>query len=236
MKIAVCDIRISKSAVKALESHADRVLLLPPFTSLSEPVSSHPDMLMFPFENENMILTHAQYADKLKTVIGSYDLQIVPIPEIAGDKYPNDIMLNAVIFGKHLFGRLPYLSSSLISLADKSGFIKHDVRQGYTKCSVCKVSDNAMITSDPSIASVADSVGIDVLIISDGGVELPPYSHGFIGGASGSDGENVFFCGDIKTHQNGKEITDFCIKHKKKPVSLSQDRLYDVGTIFFLDV
>ena len=193
-------------------------------------------MLLFPCREKGIILTHREYLENAKELLSFTGMKIIPIPEKAGAKYPNDILLNAAILGKYLIGKISALSKALLELSDEMGLIKVSVNQGYAKCSICKVSENAIITSDRSISSAAKAFGIDVLDIAQNGVYLEGYNCGFIGGASGNDGKNVFFCGDISLHPNGKEITRFCEKHGKNAVSLSKSPLIDVGTIFFVEM
>jgi len=57
---------------------------------------------------------------------------------------------------------------------------------------------------------------------------------GFIGGASGNDGANTYFCGNIDLHPDGEAIKSFCKAHGRPAVSLGANQLYDVGTIFFI--
>jgi hypothetical protein len=73
-----------------------------------------------------------------------------------------------------------------------------------------------------------------VLLISEGGIELCGYSHGFIGGAGGVTLDTAYFCGDIFSHPDGEKIKNFCHKHKKECISLSKEPLFDVGTLFFI--
>ncbi|MBE6538484.1 MAG: hypothetical protein E7671_03360 [Ruminococcaceae bacterium] len=233
-KTAVCDSRIPSEALTTLEKYCDRVILLPPFEALDVPVSAHPDMLIFPCPELSVILTHKNYKSTVEKLFGGTEMTIEEIDEAVSSKYPSDILLNAAPIGKYLFGRLPYLSRKLLSLSDKLGFERIDTLQGYARCSVCIVADDAIITADPSIAPLAKKCGIDVLEILSGGIALDGYNCGFIGGASGNDGEHVFFCGDILSHPDGEKIKEFCIHHGKTPVSLSSSPLYDVGTIFFI--
>ena len=93
----------------------------------------------------------------------------------------------------------------------------------------------AVITEDASIERAMKENGVDVLRVAPGYVALDGYDRGFIGGASGADNENVYFCGDLSTHPNSNEIKEFCRQHGKNCVSLGSGRLYDVGTIFFLE-
>jgi hypothetical protein len=66
----------------------------------------------------------------------------------------------------------------------KKNFNIIDVKQGYTKCSVLPVSNNAFITDDISIYNQCVSFGIDVLYVGKGDVSLPGYNYGFIGGCA----------------------------------------------------
>ncbi len=234
MKIAVCDSRIPASAKNKLYEYCDRVILLPPFSALAEPVSAHPDMLIFPIENEKVIFTHGAYLDECQKSFFGTGYEIISISESASEKYPNDILLNAAKIGDYIFGRRANISSAVISYADKNGLNMIDIKQGYARCSICKVSENAIISADPSVLKAAEKMNIEALKISEGGINLRGYDKGFIGGASGNDGENVFFCGDIGNHSDGERIIEFCASHGKNAVSLSTEELYDVGTVFFL--
>ena len=55
-------------------------------------------------------------------------------------------------------------------------------RQGYSRCSVCVVSDNAIITADEGICRSAEAHGVDVLKIRPGYIDPPGFDYGFIGG------------------------------------------------------
>lgn len=234
MKIAVCDSRIPSSAKNKLYEYCDRIILLPPFSALSEPVSAHPDMLIFPAVSERIIFTHGAYMDECEKALCETGYEIVPISERAAESYPDDILLNAAQIGNYIFGKRANISSSVISYAEKNGLNIVDIKQGYAKCSICKVTENVIISADPSVLKVAERLNIDALKISEDGVDLRGYDKGFIGGASGNDGKNIFFCGDIRKHPDGEKIIEFCNLHGKNAVSLSEEKLYDVGTIFFI--
>ena len=65
-------------------------------------------------------------------------------------------------------------------------------------------------------------------------MRLDGYDTGFIGGASGADDDAVYFCGDVSHHPDADAIKAFCQKHGKECVSLSDEELTDVGTLFFI--
>jgi hypothetical protein len=96
------------------------------------------------------------------------------------------------------------------------------------------VGDKALISSDRSILSAAELHGIPILPIKEGNVALPPYTHGFIGGATGFDDGKLFFAGDLSLHPDGKRIEDFCKIFDVEPISLAKCPLSDIGTILFI--
>lgn len=237
MKIAIVDSRIPKDAECALSCHADKIIKLPPFKCLQEPVSAHPDMLLFPAERG--IITSAQYFEENRSLLE--ELSDVSGREIVLDSgeiapiYPQDVKFNCFAVGGRLFGLLSALSEQVLTWAMESEIPVVNLRQGYAKCSACIVSDNAVITEDEGVERAMLDSGIDVLRITSGQVALDGYDCGFIGGSSGADSENVYFCGNISKHPDFDAIEVFCRRHGKKCVSLGSGRLYDVGTIFFME-
>ena len=114
---------------------------------------------------------------------------------------------------------LPYLSGTRI-----------DVSQGYTNCSVCVVSDNAIITADDVIAYRASIAGMDVLQIAPGQITLEGYADGFIGGASFLlDEHTMAFTGDLDAHTDKYRILRFLDSRGVKPVFLTKHPIFDIG-------
>lgn len=230
--LAVTDIRLPATCRTALESRGFEVLSLPPFDVLDTPVASHPDMLIFPMGSR--LLTHKNYysaaSEELDRLISSTGLELLLSDEPVGRDYPHDVLFNAAPVGDIVFCKRDAVSRHI---TEHSRGHAIGVRQGYTKCSICTVSDNAIISSDRGIAAAAAGAGVDVLTVTPGHVTLEGYDTGFIGGASGTWGEYVFFCGDLNTHIDSASIRDFCAAHGKTAVSLGNGPLLDVGTIFF---
>ena len=152
-----------------------------------------------------------------------------PLPD-----YPDDVLFNCLRLGDKLFGLEKKISHVIKEYAEAELTSVINVKQGYTKCSVCKVSEAAIITADDGIAKIAAAHGVDVLKIREGYVSIDGYGYGFIGGASGATEDAVYFCGDVLSHPDGQKIAEFCEKHSKRCISLSNDALFDVGTLFFL--
>ena len=234
--VAIIDGRADKSIIHALEAFAKKVFSLPPFPALSEPVSAHADMLIWCYGKT--VFTYADYRAITPEVFAELEnlgYSVRTISQNPSSKYPHDVALNCALISTSIIANTKYCADEIQAFAAENKLTLLHTNQGYAKCSTVVVSDNAIITSDASIALVARENGIDTLTINSGGVVLPPYEYGFIGGASGADKQNVFFCGDIETHPNAAEIRAFCEKHQKGVVCLSQNPLFDVGTVMFFD-
>ena len=86
-----------------------------------------------------------------------------------------------------------------------------------------------MITADCGIAKALSDVGTDVLVIPSGGIELPGYDYGFIGGASAVTDESVIFFGDIRSHGDYNAIVDFISRQGKTTEYIEGMSLTDYG-------
>ena len=124
------------------------------------------------------------------------------------------------------------MSVAVKGLYPEDAIIK--VRQGYSKCACLTVGDDSIITADPSVAEACRAAGLSVLQLGAHAVRLDGYDTGFIGGAGGDDGEHILFCGDLSRHPEGSAIADFCRRHGREPISLSDGELYDYGTLIFI--
>lgn len=234
--IILADNRINASALSSLSSLTEEILLMPGADYLQEGVASHPDMLLFiGFER---IFCHRRYFDKNSELISRISAytgyEICISDEHTDEKYPHDVLFNAVILGKRLICNTKTVSKLILSFAEKYGYETVHVPQGYTKCSVAVVSDNAIITSDKAIPGICSSFGIDVLTVAEGHISLPPYDYGFIGGSCGTYGDKIYFCGSIEKLPDAERIKEFCRKHGKTAISLSLDTLQDVGSLLFI--
>ena len=226
---------LPQKCARALAEHGFEIISLPEYYRLQKPVASHPDMLMF-ISDRQYITTSEYYYLAEESLKKLNALGLVPIltDETPTADYPGDVLFNSLLLGDLLLGLEKAMSRTLKGYAEKNSISRVNVRQGYTKCSVCKVSDNAIITADETIAKAAEAHGTDVLRIREGYVGIDGYGYGFIGGASGTTEDAVYFCGDVLSHPDGKRIAEFCEKHQKCCISLSNDTLFDVGTLFFL--
>ncbi len=234
---AILDCRMPKSALHALQRRGFKTILLPPHPALPSPVASHPDLLLFFTETE--CLTVRSYGEIARATLCEIEektgRRIVFCDEEIKGQYPGDILLDAARIGEHLICHPDHTTKKVLEQFSNEVV---PVRQGYAKCSCVPVSDHALITADRSIEKAAKGVGISVLLIEGGNVDLPGYNTGFIGGAASfnlkKDIREIYFCGDPDRHPNGKEIRAFCQQHGRVVVPLGDFPLTDVGTMFLL--
>ncbi len=235
MKKVIIDSRASDRIKGSLRSLGFLPIEMPPHPALHAPVSAHPDMLLFILGNT--VFCHADYyeiAKKEFDEISSEGYEIVKTREFIGSEYPSDILFNALCLGDHLYGKLENVSELVKTEAKRLGITPHPVKQGYAKCSVCKVGEHVAITADPSLYKAMRADGYDVLLIPAGHIGITEYDTGFIGGCSGFDNERVYFSGNIDLHPDAEAIKRFCESHGTHVVSLSTEELFDVGTLFFI--
>ena len=237
MNIALTDERISEKCRSALKNRGFFVIDLPAFDAFETAVQSHPDMLLFYLNGK--LFVHEQYraiASKELSLLTQLKPQIKTVLtyDKVNEVYPDDIIFNAAIVGKHLFGRLKYISPTVLRYAESTGISLHNIKQGYSACSCCVVDSRSIITSDKSLSRAADTTGLSVLLIEEGHISLPCHEYGFIGGACGLFDKTLYFIGDINSHPNAKEIIAFATERGVNTVSLSDEPLADCGKIIFI--
>ncbi len=212
-------------------------ILLPAHPFLPSPIASHPDMLLF-FAADVIYTTklYAQIAKEELNLISSITGRPICLCDRELSKgYENEISFNAVAIGKKLFCNPKHVARQIL---ERSDYELCSTRQGYAKCSVIPISDNALITADPSIAKVAQEFGVDTLWVNKQGCELEGYDTGFIGGATSHSPyhpiRELYFCGCIDLHPQAEQIIKFCKEHDRIPISLTASPLLDTGTVFII--
>lgn len=234
--IALINSQLNNNDICSLTNRGYECISLPAADFLPFPMSTHPDMLVF--VGIGKLFTHRKYYEKNKEIIDGVvctsNLSLIISDEDISEKYPSDVIFNAALVGNKLICNHKYISKHILCEAESHSIIIVPVKQGYTKCSVCVVDDNSIITSDAGIYNSAKEHGIDCLLICSGNISLPPYEYGFIGGASGSDDTNVYFCGDIKAHPDYDRIYEFIESKNKNIVCLDENMLFDSGSILFV--
>ena len=237
MICALVDERIDKESEVALLKRGFRVIRLPASNSLGAAVASHPDMLLFYYKNR--IISSAEYCDRAPYVFSDIrellpSVNITLTSDSFHKDYPRDAIFNALPIGKHLFCKADSVSRALLDYAAEAGLRVVHTRQGYPACTTLAFGNSA-ITADAGMARALTERGIKVTLISPGGIELPPYEYGFIGGAAGVYGNTVYFIGNLDTHPDAARIRSAIEAEGFSIASLSDGPLRDLGRIIFVD-
>lgn len=218
-----------------LVRHGYRVLRLPRNPQLPPAVADHPDLSVF-FASDAVYTTkgYASLAkDELNAVCAAIGRPLRIVTGECGATYPQDVLLDALPLGGLLFC-LPHATAP--ELTAHPAYQTVPVRQGYAKCAALPVGDRALASADPSILHAAERHGLETLPLRAGGIRLPGYDTGFIGGAAsfapygGSD--TVFFCGNLAGYPDGDRLERFLAAHGFKILDLPMLPLTDIGTVF----
>ena len=231
--IALVDERIDKECAAGLMADGFSVFRLPRADGLDLAIASHTDILAFKL-NDKIFFSKKYFESKLSDKLSLPLSNIILTEEYQGDSYPKDAIFNGLLMGNRLFCKSDSFSGEILGYADSCGIDIIHVNQGYPACTVLKISEDAAITADRGMEKALLNAGISVLRIEPGGVSLPPYKYGFIGGAGATFGENVYFFGDLNSHPSGKDIASFIKQNGKSAKSLSKNPLSDLGGIIFV--
>lgn len=231
MRILIVDGRIPEKCERALIKEGFFLIKLPPDPDLGAAVASHPDTALFFSGGE--IITTADYCDAAAYVFSDIremrpDVKISFTADRREAAYPKDCIMNALVIGNRIFCKADTASETIRDFAKRRGYRIIHTNQGYPACSTLTFGNSA-ITADKGLAELLKSSGVNVTLISAGGISLPPYEYGFIGGASGVYNNKVYFFGDISTHPDGDKICDAIRNEGYIPVSLCDGGLRDLG-------
>lgn len=208
-----------------------RVIVLPRSEAIPAPTGTHPDALVGVVGGELIVPKNETAVSRALTDAGTS--HTVSVRE-SGEKYPDDCAVNFFTVGDFFVAKTDTVAPEALIAASRAGLEIIDVRQGYAHCATAVIS-GGIITADAGICRALSDRGVPSLKIEAGGIDLPPYDYGFIGGASGMiDGETVFFFGSLDTHPSGAAIRDFCSSLGVKVVE-GDGKLSDFGGFITLD-
>lgn len=157
-----------------------------------------------------------------------HNIELIKIPVPTKPEYPHDAALNFCVVGDKLIYNPKTADASVI---DRLRLNLLACRQGYTKCSVCVVDEDSIITADNKIAQIAMSTGMSVLYVKEDLAALDGFEHGFIGGASFKISRNeMAFTGVINDAGEKRRIESFLNERGINAVYLTAERLFDIGS------
>ena len=240
IKIAIVDARIDAAMERALMLRGFRVITLPPFSRLSEAVSSHTDMLICRIGNE--YISYADYCEEasyvftdLSQLLTAGGARLSFTADEVKAEYPNDCRLNALFMGDKLFCRQETASHYMLERAREAGYTVIPTKQGYPACTVMRLNDESAITADRGMAKILTENGIRVTLIENGGIDLPPHEYGFIGGSGGVYDGALYLFGSLDSHPSADVIRQAAEREGLRIVCLGDATLRDLGGIIFAE-
>lgn len=201
---------------------------LPKLSKLYTAVNSHADMICCQVGNR-LVIEPSLYDQVLTRYPALKDTLLKGQTELTA-QYPGNIAYNVAFIGEYAVHNTSYTDPALKRLIDKQGYKWIHTKQGYSNCMCLPVGDRAAVTSDAGLAKTLQSYNIDVLLISQGYIDLPDLNYGFIGGASILVNDCIHFVGDIDEHPDSDEITTFISEHNMKYKCIKKGNLIDIGS------
>ncbi len=198
------------------------------------PVNTHPDMQIHLIFDDFAVVAPSVY---------EYYKSILPpnITLVKGDNdpkntYPGDCAYNVAKLGNKIIGNHKYTDSKIIEIYQNLGYKFINVKQGYTKCNMCIVDENSIITEDAGLFKALIHYGVDVLLLKTHSIKLTGFDYGFIGGATGFIKNYCLgFLGDLSLHPEKKQIKDFLKEREVDIISLSSTSIFDFGSLLYLN-
>lgn len=229
-KNVVIDYRTDIKAAEFLQSCGFNVVFSKKILNLYEAVNGHTDLQLVRIDDT--LICAPECYEHYKQF---FDENLVCGTKKIKGSYPGDIWYNAAVFGKTAIHNFKYTDTKLYEEMKAKSLNLINVKQGYSKCSICIVSDNAIITDDEGIYKSAVENKTDALKITKGDVFLKGMNYGFFGGATGLYNDTLFVNGELKTHTDEKNIRAFCRNYNVYVAEMKKGTICDIGSVLFAD-
>lgn len=214
---------------KGLAPFGVTLLKAPKNPKVDSRLASHIDLSVFHFGGSRFLLAKSLASSEFELALRLLGADLVFAEREQGTGYPEDASLCALGAGSALFHNFRHSDEQLPRFY--GGKHAH-VKQGYTKCACCLVSERAAITADKGLKRAMTDAGMAVLEISPGLAELAGFPEGFIGGAAFKlSGAVLAFTGKIENSGEKQRIDRFLQLHGVKAVYLTDRRLFDAGSV-----
>ncbi len=230
VKLLIAGERYRKILSDPLRNLGISVLWMPDNRAVDSRVSGHVDLSLVHLGGNKLLASKNILGNELfVNILTNRGVELIVSTEEQGCKYPADSRLNVCILGNYLIENEKYADKLMASQRPDLKII--NVKQGYTKCSICVVDSKSIITSDKAIAEKAGEAGLNVLLIQAGHVWLPGYDTGFIGGAAFKTAANgLAFTGRIEGHPDKEKILEFLNDRNVEPIFLTDEPIFDIGS------
>ncbi len=177
---------------------------------VSTPISRHADVLYNRISDDEIIISGCQRANIEHLEAAGYK---VIIYDGLQPGYSTESRLNFVANDKYLIHNP---NTSLVREYPEllNGRTEITVRQGYTRCSILQLNEDAYVSSDEGIFKTLKNRGIDCYYFNNREIRLEGYDCCFIGGSTARiDRNKILIFGDISDRSSKKLFQDYCYSH-----------------------
>ena len=240
----IADSRMPEEAKKNLKKLGN-VIFINPTSVTYNSISSHPDI--FFFQKDDALIYAPNAPKRIIKELKKRKIKLIEGKKEVGKKYPETVPYNAVGIGNLLIHNLKHTDETILS-----SYENHiNVNQGYTRCNLLALNENAFITSDVGIfnavnsqqttdnslyphESLVETYGrTSVLYIDPKQIKLEGQKNGFFPGCCGVWRNNLIVCGSTKNLKEKAELDKFLKDNNFNLIELYDGDLIDVGSIFF---
>ena len=221
------------------------VIFINPTSVTYNSISSHPDI--FFFQKDDALIYAPNAPKRIIKELKKRKIKLIEGKKEVGKKYPETVPYNAVGIGNLLIHNLKHTDETILS-----SYENHiNVNQGYTRCNLLALNENAFITSDVGIfnavnrqqttdnslyphESLVETYGrTSVLYIDPKQIKLEGQKNGFFPGCCGVWKNNLIVCGSTKNLKEKAELDKFLKENNFNLIELYDGDLVDVGSVFF---
>lgn len=191
---------------------------------LYEGISGHSDIVGCPvflttIIEKEVYMRHQAVLSHFNIILGESVLE---------QRYPYDIWYNVALFGKVAI-HSKYIDPVIKEKLKTEKIDSIVVKQGYAKCSIVVVDEKSIITSDIGIYQACKD-RLNVCLVSVWrDIFLWGMEYGFLGGTCLTRGTEIYFTGNITRHPDYLKMRRFAEKRGVQLLSMSKERLMDVG-------
>lgn len=225
------DYRISNEELNNLIKLNIEPIIIPKCSRVYDAIDGHVDIQLNVIDKtKKKIIVQKDISKDFLESLDKKGIDYTLSKESLDSKYPKDIIINALITDNLFVHNLSYTDKNLLKLQQGKKII--NVKQGYTKCSILPLKEDAFITSDKGIYNKLTEENLDVLLVPPGDILLPNLNYGFIGGVGGMISKNkLALFGELNSYEYGNEVYNFLYKHDIEPIALKKGKLIDRGSL-----
>lgn len=195
-------------------------ILVPINKNIEWQINSHADIQLIHIK-DNIFVCEPSIKVDFDVIFGQTELFSV---------YPNNIAYNGLLIGNNFFHKLDKTDPEILKNLENVSL--HNVKQGFARCSTLVLSEKYAITADKGMFDALTSAKIETLLIENGHIDLEGYDYGFIGGSGFKiDAKTVCFTGKLDHHPSFLSIVEFITNIDMQIDYLTDDKIFDVGSI-----